>query len=89
VRIIDLKEEEEEEGKSRLNALINTSCRVCRFVILSINNKVLPMSHLSQFADQVNTRKTIFAPFLIVLIVSLRIMDPLIAKNHGWRAGLY
>jgi len=85
VRIIDLKEE---EGKSQLNVLINTSCHVCQFVTLFVNNK-LPVLRPSQFADQVNTRKTAFAPFLVVLIVSLRIMNPLIAKIHGRRAGLH
>src|SRR5947207_8121636 len=43
----------------------------------------------ARFADRVNTRKAAFAPFLIALIVSLRIMDHLIAKNHGQRAGLH
>jgi len=43
----------------------------------------------ARFTDQVNTRKAAFAPFLIVLIVSFRIMDHLIAKNHGRRAGLH
>ena len=43
----------------------------------------------ARFADQINTKKVAFAPFLIALIVSLRIMDHLIAKNHGKRAGLH